>query len=93
MQETLRCKRAEDELIEHQNKLEELVEERTKELQKTKNNLEADIVKREKAEEELKENVKVLENWQSLTVDREKKMIELKNEIKKLKQSLPKKET
>jgi ABC-type multidrug transport system fused ATPase/permease subunit len=100
MQEIQRSREADIELTNYQQKLEELVTKRTKELQKAKGELEKDVAKRKETEKKLRETVnrleliekdlqnKVtdLEKWQKLTVNREHKMIELKKEIKTLKE-------
>ena len=74
---------AEEELYKHQEHLEELVEERTKELQK-------EIEERKQVEQKLWERTEELEVFNKAMVDREMKIIELKEEINGLCETLGK---
>ena len=76
-------KKAEEELKKHQEQLEELVEERTNELQ-------SEIGERKEAEQELRKQTEELEFFNKAMVDREMRIIELKEEINGLCETLGK---
>ena len=72
---------AEEELRKHREHLEELVQERTTELQQ-------EITERKRAEQELKQKMEELERFNRLAVGRELRMIELKRQINELSEQL-----
>jgi len=70
-------KKVEDELRQHREHLEELVDERT-------NKLQEEITERQYIEEELRRNMDDLERFSRMAVGREDQMIKLKEEINQL---------
>jgi PAS domain S-box-containing protein len=80
--------RAEEELRQHRDHLEELVEQRTAELMRTNEELEREIAERKRAEAELARRVEELERFNRLAVGRELRMIELKRRVNELSEQL-----
>ena len=83
-------KRDEKELRKHRQHLEELVEERTAELKRINEQLEAEVAVRGQAEETLAQRVEELQRFNRLAVGRELRMIELKRQINALSEQLGK---
>jgi C4-dicarboxylate-specific signal transduction histidine kinase len=70
--------------VEVHHRLEDAVEDRTKQLEAANISMEKEIGERKKAEETLTKKLEELEKWHKLGVGRELRMIELKDEIKEL---------
>ena len=83
-------KQAEEELRQHRDHLEELVEQRTAELKRINEELETEITERKRTEEALAQRVEELERFHRLTVGREMRMIELKRQVNQLSEQLGK---
>lgn len=92
---TIEALRAEEALRDHQNKLEELIETRTAELQAANQQLQTEVHQRERMANNLEETVAELqktnsqiERFNRMFIGREKRMVELKIQINQLSEEL-----